>query len=72
MAVENSLVAKKDTSEMKYMANGEEVKLTPAFVKQYLVSGDASAVTNTEIVAFMTLCKYQHLNPLLADRKSVV
>lgn len=67
MAVENTLVAKKNDTEMKYIANGEEVKLTPSFVKQYLVSGDASAVTNAEVIQFMTLCKYQHLNPFLRE-----
>lgn len=67
MAVENTLTVQKNNGEMKYMANNEEVKLTPAFVKQYLVSGDASAVTNAEVVQFMTLCKYQHLNPFLRE-----
>jgi len=67
MAVENSLVEKKEKVEIKYLANGEEVKLTPNMVKQYLVSGDANAVTNQEVMMFISLCKYQHLNPFLRE-----
>lgn len=67
MAVENSLVEKKESNEVKYLANGEEVKLTPGMVKKYLVSGNPNAVTNEELVMFMSLCKYQHLNPFLRE-----
>ena len=68
MAVSNSLVqAQKEKTEVKYLANGEEVKLTPSMVKRYLVSGDASAVTDQEVMMFISLCKYQHLNPFLRE-----
>lgn len=67
MAVSNSLVAQKDKMEVQYIANGEEVKLTPTMVKRYLVSGDAGAVTDQEVMMFITLCKYQHLNPFLRE-----
>lgn len=68
MAVSNSLVAQKENKmEVQYLANGEEVKLTPNMVKRYLVSGDASAVTDQEVMMFITLCKYQHLNPFLRE-----
>lgn len=53
--------------EFSYLANGEEVKLSAAMVKKYLVSGDASAVTDQEVMMFLTLCKYQHLNPFLRE-----
>lgn len=53
--------------ECVYMAGGEEVRITPDFVKKYLVSGDASNVTFQEIVMFMNLCKYNHLNPFLHE-----
>ena len=51
---------------IEYVANGEEVKLSPAMVRQYLVSGNAE-VTDQEVVMFMQLAKYQHLNPFLNE-----
>lgn len=68
MAVQNQLTAKKqDNQLMTFMANGMEVKLTPATVKNYLVSGDANKVTTQEIVMFMNLCKFNGLNPWLRE-----
>jgi phage recombination protein Bet len=51
---------------IEYEANGEKVKLSPNMVKQYLVSGDAD-VTDQEVVMFMQLAKFQHLNPFLKE-----
>lgn len=56
-----------NSRECVYKAGGEEIRLTPDFVRNYLVSGDPSAVTFPEIVMFMNLCKYQHLNPFLRE-----
>lgn len=68
MAVANSLVqAQKEKMEVNYLANGEEIKLTSNMVKKYLVSGDASSVTDQEVMMFISLCKYQHLNPFLRE-----
>ena len=70
MAVANSLVAKdkeKEKMEVNYIANGEEVRLTAPMVKKYLVSGDPDAVTDQEVMMFISLCKYQHLNPFLRE-----
>lgn len=50
-----------------FTANGAEVKLTPATVKNYLVSGSAERVTDQEIVMFINLCKYNGLNPWLRE-----
>lgn len=49
-----------------FVANGEEVKLTRSTVRNYLVSGNGN-VTDQEIVMFINLCKYQHLNPFLHE-----
>ena len=57
----------KSKGEFSYLANGEEVKLSAGLVKKYLVSGDAAAVTDQEVMMFLTLCKYQHLNPFLRE-----
>lgn len=49
-----------------YQANGEEVKLSPEIVKQYLVRGNDN-VTDQEVGLFLNLCKYQKLNPFLNE-----
>lgn len=70
MAVQNNLVKQaqqKNPLEIRFMAGSEEVKLTPDTVKRYLVSGDPNNVTTQEIVMFMNLCKFQHLNPFLRE-----
>jgi phage recombination protein Bet len=54
------------TKEVTFLANGEEVKLTGATVKNYLTRGDAD-VTDQEVVMFINLCKYQKLNPFLNE-----
>lgn len=51
----------------EYTSNGEKVKLSAGMVKKYLVSGDAAKVTDQEVMMFLTLCKYQHLNPFLRE-----
>lgn len=60
-------VATKDRGEFTYKANGEDVKLSPTIVKKYLVNGDAQNVTDQEVMMFLTLCKFQHLNPFLRE-----
>lgn len=49
-----------------FLSNGEEVKLSLSTVRKYLVSGNGN-VTDQEIVMFINLCKYQHLNPFLNE-----
>ena len=46
---------------------GDEITLSPSIVKQYLVSGDASKVSDQEVMMFMALCKFQKLNPFLKE-----
>ncbi len=69
MAVQNSLAPKKaaNKNEIKVVANGEEFTLTPETVKAYLVSGNREIVTMQEVVMFMNLCRFQHLNPWLKE-----
>lgn len=52
---------------VNYEINGEQVQLTQEDVKKYLVSGDASKVTDKEFKMFMELCKAQRLNPFLRE-----
>jgi phage recombination protein Bet len=68
MAIKNQLTqAKKNPMEIVFKAGEEDVKLSPSIVKNYLVSGDAERVTTQEVVMFMNLCKFQHLNPFLRE-----
>lgn len=69
MAVQNTLAPKKEAkkNEVKVVANGEEFTLTPETVKAYLVSGNRDLVTMQEVVMFMNLCRFQHLNPWLKE-----
>lgn len=69
MAVQNTLSKKNETkkNEVKVVANGEEFTLTPETVKAYLVSGNRDLVTMQEVVMFMNLCRFQHLNPWLKE-----
>lgn len=50
-----------------FQANGEEVKLSLSTVRNYLVSGNPGKVTDQEVVMFINLCRYQHLNPFLNE-----
>lgn len=58
----NELLEKASVFEV----NGEEVKLTGAMVKNFLVSGNGE-VSDQELVMFINLCKYQKLNPFLNE-----
>lgn len=58
----NALVEKAATFEV----NGEEVKLSSSTVKNFLVSGNGK-VSDQEVVMFISLCKYQKLNPFLKE-----
>ena len=68
MAVNNKLNTEKkgETAIVEYESNGEVVKISPNVVRKYLVSGDGN-VTDDEIMMFMSLCRYQHLNPFLKE-----
>lgn len=60
-------LAKVPDKSITYLAGDCEVKLSPSIIKNYLVSGDASKVTDQETVMFLNLCKYQKLNPFLRE-----
>ena len=69
MAIVNTIMkpaVQAPKNEITFTANGENVKLSPATVRQYLVNG-GGAVTDQEVIMFMSLCRYQHLNPFLRE-----
>ena len=67
MATNNSLVQRNADKVVEYTAGGESIHLTPNIIRNYLVSGDAGRVTDQEVVMFLNLCRYQHLNPFLRE-----
>ena len=74
MAVNNRIAPATQNAEEKgsalaavYEANGMEVKLTPALVRDYLGSGNKEDVSFQEIAMFINLCKFNGLNPWLKE-----
>ena len=61
-------VARQDNDLMKtkFNVNGQEVKLSSDMVKSFLVNGNGN-ITDQEALMFISLCKYQHLNPFLKE-----
>lgn len=57
---------KQETGIVEYEANGEVVKLSSGMVRKYLVSGGGN-VSDQEVMMFLSLCRYQHLNPFLRE-----
>ena len=63
---ENTQVAKKDATMTTYKVNGEEVQLSIPMIKKYLVSGNGT-ITDQEAMMFLSLCRFQKLNPFVRD-----
>ena len=66
---ETSLVAilsQGDKGKITYNVNGQDVSLSYAIVRQFLTRGNGK-VTDPEIVNFISLCKFNMLNPFLND-----
>ena len=59
-------VAKKDATLTTYKVNGEEVQLSIPMIKKYLVSGNGQ-ITDQEAMMFLSLCRFQKLNPFVKD-----
>ena len=54
------------TDMVEYESDGQRVKLSPAMIRKYLVSGNG-AVSDQEVMMFLSLCKFQKLNPFLKE-----
>lgn len=68
MAVNNTLAPRKPLTDkpIEYKCGEEIVKLSPTIIRQYLVNGNGN-VTDQEVVMFLNLCRFQHLNPFLRE-----
>lgn len=51
---------------VKFEIEGQEIKLTPKIVQEYIVGTDAK-ITNQEFKLFTELCKVRKLNPFLRE-----
>jgi phage recombination protein Bet len=56
----------KQIAKYEYDTDHGPVRLTPETVRKYLVSGQGH-VNDQEVMMFLTLCKYQRLNPFLRE-----
>lgn len=66
LAQNTQLSIEKEFGLVEYEANGEMIKLSFPIVRKYLVSGGGN-VSDQEVMMFLTLCRYQHLNPFLRE-----
>lgn len=66
MAEAKKEVAVKDSTLTTYIVNGEEVQLSIPMIKKYLVSGNGT-ITDQEAMMFLSLCRFQKLNPFVKD-----
>lgn len=57
---------KKQEIVVKYEIDGQEIKLTPSIVQEYLV-GTTAKITMPEFKLFTELCKVRKLNPFLRE-----
>lgn len=62
----NELVEQKQELTVKFEIEGQEIKLTPRIVQEYIVGTDAK-ITNQEFKLFTELCKVRKLNPFLRE-----
>ena len=58
--------AQKAELTVVYEVNGEQIKLTPSIVQQYIV-GDSGTITLQEFKFFTELCKARKLKPFLKE-----
>ena len=51
---------------VEYKCGEETVALSPTIIRKYLVNGNGN-VTDQEVIMFLNLCRFQHLNPFLRE-----
>lgn len=57
---------KAQTAVIEYQSGNETVKLSMGMIRNYLVNGGGE-VTDQEVMMFLNLCRFQHLNPFLRE-----
>lgn len=64
--VSQALLGANDKGRVSYEVNGETVNLSFQIVRNYLTRGQA-AVTDAEVIQFISLCRANQLNPFIGD-----
>jgi phage recombination protein Bet len=59
-------ITDRDPKEAKYQVAGQEVILTKKIVRDFLVRGEGQ-VSDQDITLFISICKYNQLNPFLNE-----
>lgn len=62
----NEIINQVEPQTVEYEVNGQSVKLSPNTIRKFLVRGNKD-VNDQEIMMFLSLCKYQKLNPFLNE-----
>lgn len=57
----------KDSMVVEYTSGNEQVKLSKNIVTTHLVRGDKTKISDSDILQFICLCKYNQINPFLND-----
>lgn len=66
MSEQKNAVAPTDKGKVTYQVAGQDVTLSYALVRQHLVKGGGD-VTDTELLGFIAICKYNQLNPFVNE-----
>jgi len=64
--VSQTLLGANDKGRVTYQVNGEDVNLSFQIVRNYLTRGNA-AVSDAEVIQFISLCRANQLNPFIGD-----
>jgi len=62
----NEVTKQDEKMATQFEVNGNPVKLNADVVRNFLVSGNGR-ITDSEAMMFISLCRYQHLNPFLNE-----
>jgi len=62
----NNVPAKQDTGRITYQVAGQDVTLSYNIVRNFLTKGNGK-VTDQELVQFISICKFNQLNPFLNE-----
>lgn len=64
--ISQTLLGANDKGRVTYEVNGETINLSFKIVRDYLTRGNA-AVTDAEVIQFISLCKANKLNPFIGE-----
>lgn len=64
--VSQTLLGANDKGRVTYKVNGEDVNLSFQIVRNFLTRGNA-AVSDAEVIQFISLCRANQLNPFIGD-----